>query len=99
MNILPTGPHTEDDPEYSRYFADLKRWNFDIAYNAHYAFTLEQTLGEYREPYRKFVAGAKEAGVPCCIQIQSTVAHRADIPFSETQRYHDNTYFSYDHHG
>ena len=98
MNILPTGPHVDGfDPDYSQYFRDLKRWNFDIAYNAHYAFSLRDTRETYAESYRKFVRGAREAQVPCCIQIQSTVAHAQDVPFTETQRYADNQFYCYEH--
>lgn len=97
MNILPTGPDNEHDPNYDRYFADLRRWNFDIAYNAFYAFPLRDVQEKYADSYQTFARRAREEKVPSCVQIQSVVAHTDDIPLSETQRYADNSYYLYEH--
>ncbi|MCX7019114.1 MAG: hypothetical protein NTY46_09035 [Candidatus Sumerlaeota bacterium] len=99
MNILPVGPEIDDDPDFDRYFADLRLWNFDIAYNAYYAFTMNDVTGRYADAYRRFTARAGAEGVPSCVQIQSTVAHLDDIPLTETQRYADNEYYLYEHFG
>ncbi|MBX7245121.1 MAG: hypothetical protein K1X53_06460 [Candidatus Sumerlaeaceae bacterium] len=97
MNILPTGPQIDGDPNFEQYFADLERWNFDIAYNAFYAFPMGDVLGTYQAQYRKFTRMARERGIPSCVQIQSVVAHLDDIPLSESQYYADNTCHVYEH--
>ncbi len=97
MNILPTGPDHGGDPKWDRYFRDLRRWNYDIAYNAFYAFPLADVTGKYRDAYIEFAARARREGVPVCVQIQSTVAHLSDIPLTETQRYHDGQWYQYEH--
>lgn len=98
MNILPTNPHTDFDLNYDRYFADLKRWNFDVAYNAHYAFPLREVQGRLEHPYRLCTQRVGEEGFRSCIQIQSTVAHSDDVPVSESQRRADNSLLIYEHH-
>lgn len=97
MNILPTGPDNSHDPNWDRYFADLRRWNFDVAYNAFYAFPMRDVMGRFADGYRSFAARAKQEGLPCCVQIQSVVANLEDIPLTETQRYADNEYYLYEH--
>ena len=98
MNILPTGPDNDHDPNWDRYFTDLRRWNFDVAYNAFYAFRMDDVNGKYARPYHTFAERAKKEGVPSCVQIQSVVAHLDDLPLSETQRYIDNEYYLYEHY-
>ncbi|MCX7716843.1 MAG: hypothetical protein N2111_00350 [Candidatus Sumerlaeaceae bacterium] len=98
MNILPVGPIIKSDPEFVRYFRDLKRWNFDIAYNAFYAFRMRDVHERFGAQYRKFTRLARKENVPSCVQIQSTVAHVEDVPLSESQHYHDNSVFHYQHY-
>ncbi|MCX7767277.1 MAG: hypothetical protein N2246_11285, partial [Candidatus Sumerlaeia bacterium] len=81
MNCLPVAPHSLDTPEkMERYFADLKRWNFDIPYNAFYAHPLRLILGKWKNVHLKFTQRARELGLPPCIQIQTTVALAEDVP-------------------
>ena len=50
MNILPTSPERMATPEQlERYFDDMRRWNYDVAYSAFYAFP----LAELRSVFRK----------------------------------------------
>lgn len=93
MNCLPVGPHSLDTPEkMERYFADLKRWNFDIPYNAFYAHPLRLLLGKWKEVHLNFTRRARELGLPPCIQIQTTVALAEDVPIEgNAQYYADNT--------
>lgn len=98
MNILPTGPAAEGDSTWNeRYFSDLRRWNFDIAYNSFYAMPMRLVVGEYAGSYRSFAERAAKEGVPACVQIQSVVANSEDVPLTETQRYSDNTFHLYEH--
>jgi hypothetical protein len=98
MNVLPTGPDQIAKPKnLERYFSDLKRWNYDVAYNAFYAFPWAKLIGEYRTPYIRFAARAHRAPMRACVQIQSTVANSADVSTREGQFYHDNSCWCYEH--
>ena len=99
MNILPTSPENspgKDDIE--RYFLDLREWNFDIAYNAFYAFPRAKMNNEYGESFKEFVKQAKKNHVPPCVQIQSTVGY-LDTPelIEAAQYYQDNSTQLYEH--
>lgn len=86
MNALPTGPQQVTDAESRmRYFDDLERWKFDIAYNAFYAHSYEDVVGKYKEAYTEFVAEAHRRGYPACIQIQSTVCAGDRVGIEEAQ--------------
>lgn len=93
MNCLPVGPHTLDTPEkMKRYFDDLRRWNFDVPYNAFYAHPMRLVLGQWKPIHIEFAKRAKDLGLPPCIQIQSTVALAEDVPVEgNAQYYHDDT--------
>ncbi len=98
MNVLPTSPETADTPEHiTQYFEDMRRWNFDVAYNAFYAFPLAEVRGRFKEPYRDFVRIAHEHGLRACVQIQSTVGFLDDVGIENAQYYADNTTYIYRH--
>ncbi len=91
MNALPVGPHgVLDSVSRNRYFDDMKRWGFDIAYNAYYAFTYEDVIKKYREAYMEFVKESHSRGYPTCIQIQSTVCANDRLGIEEAQYDIDN---------
>jgi hypothetical protein len=98
MNVLPTSPDTANSPQaIDRYFRDMHRWNYDVAYSAFYAFPLKKVEQEYAPLYRAFTARAHELGMKACVQIQSTVAFSDDVALEEGQYYADNTTFTYEH--
>lgn len=98
MNILPTSPdRTASEEELNVYFQDVKRWNFDVPYNAFYAFPLQELKGPYRKPYEDFARMAHERGMPACVQIQSTVGFLDDVDIENAQFNTDNTTFVYQH--
>lgn len=99
MNPLPTGPHQVRTAEQRRqYFRDMKRWGFNVAYNAFYAFPMREVRGALRKPYEEFARMARAEGFPACVQIQSTVAEAEDVPLSESQYYLTNICQTYKHH-
>jgi len=99
MNPLPCSPLAVQTPELRRrYFRNMQRWGFNIAYNAFYAFPLRMVRGEMRMPYIEFARMARSEGYPACIQIQSTVAEAEDLPLSESQYYLTNFCQVYKHH-
>ncbi len=99
MNPLPTAPEAVANSALrDRYFRDLKRWGFNVAYNAHYAYPLSAVQGQYRTIHEPFTRQAEQEGVPACVQIQSTVADTEDIPLRESQFYFNNTLQTYKHH-
>ncbi|GAB4325886.1 MAG: hypothetical protein Kow0059_22140 [Candidatus Sumerlaeia bacterium] len=100
MNCLPVMPDALDSPaKMDRYFSDLKRWNFDVPYNAFYAFPMERVTGEWKPIYIEFARRARQMGLPACVQIQSTVAWAPDVGWEQNaQFYADNTTDLYDHH-
>lgn len=92
MNALPVAPEDIATPESrARYFQDLGRWHFDIAYTGVYAHSIGQVTHEYRDRYVSFAKMAHEAGVPACVQIACTLAPLEDVPISEAQHYRDGT--------
>ena len=75
MNALPVGGERLRDAEFrKRYFDDLERWGFDVAYNAFYAHSYEDVVGKFKEPYVEFATEAHRRGFPACIQIRPPVA-------------------------
>ena len=100
MNILPTSPdRTLSSGAIETYFEDLKRWNFDVAYSAFYAFSHENLIGKYKEAYTRFAERARQEGLPSCVQIQSTVGYLDSPDLLEGGQYHlDNTPIVYEHH-
>lgn len=99
MNPLPTSPDLMEKPELlQRYFKDMKRWGFNVAYNAFYAFPLSLLRSRYRPIYQNFARQAQQEGYPVCVQIQSTVADEEDLSLSESQYYITNTCLTYKHH-
>jgi hypothetical protein len=99
MNPLPTAPEAVATPELrDRYFCDLKRWGFNVAYNSHYAYPLSAVQGQNRTIHDPFTRQAEREGVPACVQIHSTVADTEDIPLRESQFYFNNTLQTYKHH-
>ncbi len=98
MNVLPTAPDTANSPQaIDRYFRDMQRWNYDVAYSAFYAFSMKKVKEEYGDLYRAFTRRAHELGIKACIQIQSTVAFSDDLPLEEGQYYADNNTLTYEH--
>ena len=98
MNVLPTSPDRTATPEQlTRYFNDMRRWNFDVAYSAFYALPLAELNGRFREPYEDFVRVAHRHGYPACVQIQSTVGYLDDVGIENAQYYTDNTTYVYQH--
>lgn len=86
MNALPVGiERVADGPSRQRYFDDLDRWGFDIAYTAFYAHLYEDVIGKLKEPYLEFVAQAHHRGHPACVQIQSTVCAGDRVGIEEAQ--------------
>lgn len=86
MNALPVGPQqVADSDSLARYFDDLERWGFDIAYNAYYAFDYDDVVGKFRDIYINFAQEARRRGHPACIQIQSTVCAGDRIGIEEAQ--------------
>ena len=48
MNVLPTSPDTANSAQaIDRYFRDMQRWNYDVAYSAFYAFSMKKVVEEY----------------------------------------------------
>lgn len=91
MNALPVGPHQVADPKIlERYFNDIERWKFDIAYNAYFAFPYDDVVGPLKPVYIAFAAEAKRRGLPACIQIQSTICRCDKVPPSEAQHMRNN---------
>jgi hypothetical protein len=98
MNILPTSPDGTTTPEQmDSYFNDMRRWNFDVAYSAFYAFPLEEVKTRFKKPYEDFVSLAHDRGFPACVQIQSTVGFLDDVALENAQYYADNTTYVYQH--
>jgi len=86
MNALPVGPRKVADAESrGKYFADLERWGFDVAYNAYYAQLYDDVVGPLKSAYAEFAADARRRGYPACIQIQTTVAPEEGIGVEEAQ--------------
>lgn len=86
MNALPVGPERVADANArTRYFDDLERWGFDIAYNAFYAHSYDDVVGKLRSAYADFAAEAQRRGFPACIQIQSTVCAGDRVGIEEAQ--------------
>ena len=99
MNVLPTSPdRTATKEEITRHFEDMKRWNFDVAYTAFYAFPMAELKGPFQKPYQDFARTAHENGCPACVQIQSTVGFLDDVGIENSQYYTDNTAFLYQHY-
>lgn len=91
MNALPVGPQRVLDADArNAYFADLERWGFDIPYNAYYAATHQQVVGDYKSAYSEFAAEAHRRGYPACIQIQVTVNAGDRVGIEECQHDVDN---------
>ncbi len=86
MNALPVGPeYVSSSERRARYFEDLERWGFDIAYNAFYAHPYDDVVGKLRSSYVDFAAEARRRGYPACIQIQMTVCAGDRVPIEEAQ--------------
>ncbi|NLN79255.1 MAG: hypothetical protein GX141_10095 [Armatimonadetes bacterium] len=91
MNALPVGPDgVGDDQSRDRYFADLERFGFDIAYNAYYAGLYSDVVGRQQTAYREFAAEAHKRGYPACIQIQITVCAGDRVGIDQAQRNIEN---------
>jgi len=98
MNVLPTGPDSlKNKALLKRYFEDMKRWNFDVAYSAFYAFPFKELKGSYKERYIAFTEMAHKCGFKACIQIQSTVGFSDDVSLKYAQHYLDNSVYIYQH--
>ena len=92
MNVLPTSPDgAASSEQIEQYFTDMKRWNFDVAYTAFYAFPLKEVNGPFKKPYQDFAKYAHDKGYPACVQIQSTVGFLDDVDIENAQYYSDNT--------
>ena len=86
MNALPVGPeHMAGADSRTRYFDDLERWGFDIAYCSFYATPFEDVVGKLKEAYSAFADEARKRGYPACIQIQSTVCAGDRVGIEEAQ--------------
>ncbi|MEN6416609.1 MAG: hypothetical protein ABFD49_08760, partial [Armatimonadota bacterium] len=91
MNALPVGPHqVAGADQRMRYFDDLDRWGFEIAYNAFYAIPYDEVVGALKDTYTGFVTEAHKRGYPACIQIQSTICAGDKIGLEEAQYDIDN---------
>lgn len=92
MNALPVGGERLKDAEFrKRYFEDLERQGFDVAYTAYYAYTHEQVTKDYRDGYIALARDAHERGYPACVQIQSTLCNPKVLDLAEAQYHIDNT--------
>lgn len=86
MNALPVGPEQVSNAESrSRYFEDLERWGFDVAYNAYYAHSYSDVTEKLGEAYSEFALEARRRGHPACVQIQSTVCAGDRVGIEEAQ--------------
>jgi len=86
MNTLPVGPEQVAEAESrTKYFDDLQRWGFDIAYNVFNAQSYEDVTGKFKEPYTAFAREAQRRGYPACIQIQSAICAGDRIGVEEAQ--------------
>lgn len=86
MNALPVAPQgIEDAAARMRYFDDVERLGFDIAYNAYVALPFEDIVGRYRDVYSEFVLEAHRRGLPACIQIESTLCAGDRVGIEEAQ--------------
>lgn len=91
MNALPTGPHKMVDAgALNRYFVDMARCGYDVAYNSCNALPYNEIVGSLAEPYRRFAETAKKNGYPACIQMQPTICRDKHIDISEAQYHLDN---------
>jgi hypothetical protein len=92
MNALPVGAERlKDEKSRARYFDDLVRWNFDVAYTAYYAQPLDQVIGDHKSAYIGFAEDAHKRGLPACVQIQSTLCHPSVLSLEEAQYHLDNS--------
>ncbi|MDO8684536.1 MAG: hypothetical protein Q7N50_13790 [Armatimonadota bacterium] len=91
MNALPVGAKQLNDSKFrAKYFEDLQRWNFDVAYTAYYAQPLEDVVETFKSGYAAFAKDAHSRGVPACVQIQTTVCHPSVLDIEEAQYDIDN---------
>ena len=92
MNALPVGGERLGDSQIrERYFQDLSRYGFDVAYTAYYAQRYEDVVGRLKQGYVAFAEDARRLGHPVCVQIQSTVCHAGEMDIAEAQYRLDNT--------
>lgn len=97
MNVLPF-EHILEPETLKRYFDDMKRWNFDVAYCAFYAKPWDMIVNEQKDAYKNFADEAHKRGYYACCQIQSTIAWADDVPLTEAQMNHDNKPVVYEHY-
>lgn len=91
MNALPVDvDRLKDKQARTKYFEDMARWGFDVAYTAFYARTVEDVLGKDRKAYAAFAQEAHERGLPACVQIQSTLCNPRALGVEEAQYHVDN---------
>ena len=86
MNALPVSPEAVAQTEArDRYFDDLERWGFDIAYNAFHAHAYGDVVGKFKDSYTAFAKEARRRGYPACIQIQSSMCAGDRVGIEEAQ--------------
>ena len=86
MNALPVGPEQlVDGDSRSRYFEDLEKLGFDVAYTAYYAHAYEDVTERFRQGYIEFAQEASRRGYPSCVQIQMTVCAGDRVGIEEAQ--------------
>lgn len=86
MNALPVGPEQVTDADLrNRYFDDLERWGFNIAYNAYHAFKYDDVTGRLRDSYVEFASEAHRRGFSACIQIDVSMCFGDTVGVEEAQ--------------
>ncbi|MEN6356384.1 MAG: hypothetical protein ABFD83_04785 [Armatimonadota bacterium] len=91
MNALPVRPQQVADADQRlRYFDDLERWGFEIAYCAFDAYPYDEVVGVLKDSYTGFVTEAHKRGYPACVQIQSTICAADRVGIEEAQYDADN---------
>jgi hypothetical protein len=85
MNALPVQPQQVANADQRlRYFDDLDRWGFEIAYCAFNAYLCDD-IDKLSDSYAGFVTEAHKRGYPACVQIQSSICAASGVGIEEAQ--------------
>jgi hypothetical protein len=91
MNALPVEPqYVADADQRTRYFDDLEKWDFEIAYSTLGDLPYNELIDSLREVYTAFVTEAHKRGYPACMQFLSTFCADDRISMEEAQYDADN---------
>ncbi|MCE5321830.1 hypothetical protein LLG46_00785 [bacterium] len=86
MNALPVRPQQVADADQKlKYFDDLDRWGFEIAYSIFDAYPYDDVVDILKDSYSGFVTEAHKRGYPACVQIQSTICAGDRVGIDEAQ--------------